>query len=46
MRSALLAEIAALGAGVEAAFGGVAQDVEGVVDHEGRITVVQTRPQV
>lgn len=30
---------------IEEALGG-AQDVEGVVDPQGRITVVQTRPQM
>ena len=34
-----------VGADVETAMGS-AQDIEGVVDPDGHITVVQTRPQV
>ena len=44
-RSALLARIAAAGAAVEAALGGP-QDIEGCVEADGTITLVQTRPQV
>ncbi len=44
-RDALLAETAALGAEIEAAFGGVPQDIEGVWTG-GQYTVVQSRPQV
>lgn len=41
-----LLHIAAAAAAVEAALGGVAQDVEGCVTADGRVWVVQTRPQV
>ena len=41
----MLARIAAASVAVECAFG-AAQDVEGVVDAEGRVHVVQARPQV
>ena len=42
----LLTRIGAVGIAVEKALGGQPQDIEGVVDVDGRITVVQTRPQV
>lgn len=45
LRDALLAETAALGVEIEAAFGGVPQDIEGVWT-AGHYTVVQSRPQV
>ena len=45
-RAALMARVARAAAAVEAACGGVAQDVEGCVDDEGNVYVVQTRPQV
>jgi alpha-glucan,water dikinase len=41
-----LGRIAAAAAAVEAACCGIAQDVEGVVAADGRVWVVQTRPQV
>ena len=41
----MLARIAAASVAVERAFG-AAQDVEGLVDAEGRVHVVQARPQV
>ena len=41
----LLAKIAATGFEVERAFGGQPQDIEGVW-HDGKVTVVQARPQV
>ena len=41
----LLAKMAATGFQVEEAFGGAPQDVEGVYQ-DGKITVVQARPQV
>jgi hypothetical protein len=41
-----LGRIAATSAAVVAACGGIAQDVEGVVAADGRVWVVQTRPQV
>lgn len=44
-RQALLRELAALGAAVEDAFDGVPQDVEGVAAADGRLFVVQSRPQ-
>jgi alpha-glucan, water dikinase len=44
-RAQLLARICEVGKVIEGAMGS-AQDVEGVVDPEGNITVVQTRPQV
>jgi alpha-glucan, water dikinase len=46
-RAALARRVARAASAVEAAMGGGApQDVEGVVDAQGRVTVVQTRPQV
>jgi alpha-glucan,water dikinase len=46
-RDALAQKVAKAAAAVEAAMGGGApQDVEGVVDAQGKVTVVQTRPQV
>ena len=44
-RAKLLGRICEVGKQVEAAMGS-AQDIEGVVDPDGGITVVQTRPQV
>jgi alpha-glucan,water dikinase len=44
-RAQLLEQVAALGMAVEGAFGSP-QDVEGAVDGEGRLFVVQSRPQV
>lgn len=41
----LLSRVAKAGALIEEALG-TAQDVEGVIDAEGNITVVQTRPQM
>ncbi|KAL4424418.1 hypothetical protein ABPG77_005661 [Micractinium sp. CCAP 211/92] len=46
LRQRLLAELPELGAGVEQAFGGVPQDIEGVRTAEGACFVVQSRPQV
>ena len=43
-RTELLARICKVGHEIEEAFGS-AQDVEGVVEEDGTITVVQTRPQ-
>jgi hypothetical protein len=42
----MLRELAQLGAAVEAAFGGVPQDIEGVRTADGGWYVVQARPQV
>jgi alpha-glucan,water dikinase len=44
-RRKLMADVAKVGAAIEAALGGP-QDVEGVVDPDGHVYVVQTRPQV
>jgi len=44
-RDALLTRLAEVGAAVEAACGGP-QDVEGVETAEGKVAVVQARPQV
>lgn len=44
-RRDLMARICSVGLSIEQALGG-AQDVEGVVDADGTITVVQTRPQM
>ncbi len=44
-RRELMSRICKTGLAIENALGG-AQDVEGVVDPQGRITVVQTRPQM
>ena len=41
----LMAEVCRTGLAIEQALGS-AQDVEGVVDHDCHITVVQTRPQM
>lgn len=46
MRGQLIDSISAVGKAVETAFGGVAQDIEGVVLPDGQIVVVQSRPQV
>lgn len=40
-----MSDIVKVGAAIEASLGS-AQDVEGVVDPDGRIYIVQTRPQV
>ena len=42
----VLSRILKVGMEIERALGGVPQDVEGVVDAKGVITVVQTRPQM
>jgi hypothetical protein len=44
-RQKLLTTVAEAGAAVEAALGS-AQDIEGVIDADGGLTVVQTRPQM
>ena len=44
-RKRLLAAVLRAGAEVEKALGS-AQDIEGVIDAEGNLTVVQTRPQM
>jgi hypothetical protein len=41
----VMSDICKVGAAIEAALGS-AQDIEGVVDPDGNIYVVQTRPQV
>lgn len=41
----LLTTVVKAGAAVEKALGS-AQDIEGVIDAEGNLTVVQTRPQM
>uniref|UniRef100_A0A7S0RVE0 Pyruvate phosphate dikinase AMP/ATP-binding domain-containing protein n=1 Tax=Pyramimonas obovata TaxID=1411642 RepID=A0A7S0RVE0_9CHLO len=41
-----VAKLAAAGAAVEAALGGVPQDVEGAVDAEGKVHIVQARPEI
>lgn len=46
MRGQLIDSIHKVGQAVEAAFGGVAQDIEGVVLPDGQVVVVQSRPQV
>jgi alpha-glucan,water dikinase len=46
MRGQLIDSISQVGKAVETAFGGVAQDIEGVVLPDGQIVVVQSRPQV
>lgn len=43
--SQVMSDICKVGAAIEAALGS-AQDIEGVVDPDGNIHVVQTRPQV
>jgi alpha-glucan,water dikinase len=45
-RESLTGRLYQAGLEIEAAMGQVAQDVEGVVDRDGRITIVQTRAQV
>jgi hypothetical protein len=40
-----MSDIVKVGAAIETSLGS-AQDVEGVVDHEGYVYIVQTRPQV
>lgn len=44
-RTSLLSQICEVGLAIEKALGS-AQDIEGVVGEDGKITVVQTRPQV
>lgn len=44
-RDQVLRKILEAGAAIEQALGS-AQDVEGVVDKDGNLTVVQTRPQM
>ena len=44
-RKDLVSRIAKVGVGIEEALGS-AQDVEGAVEEDGSITVVQTRPQM
>ena len=44
-RAKLLGDTCDIGAKIEKAMGS-AQDIEGVVDPDGKITIVQTRPQV
>lgn len=44
-RQKLLTTVAEAGAAVEKALGS-AQDIEGVIDADGKLTVVQTRPQM
>jgi alpha-glucan, water dikinase len=44
-RQKLLTTVAEAGAAVEQALGS-AQDIEGVIDANGELTVVQTRPQM
>lgn len=46
VRQVTLGRVAAAAAAVESAMGGAAQDVEGVVAADGRVWVVQARPQV
>lgn len=41
----VMSDIVKVGAAIEAALGS-AQDVEGVVDPDGSVYIVQTRPQV
>jgi alpha-glucan,water dikinase len=41
----VMSDICKVGAAIEAALGS-AQDIEGVVDPDGNVYVVQTRPQV
>ena len=41
----VMSDIAKVGAAIEKALGS-AQDIEGVVDPDGHIYIVQTRPQV
>jgi len=45
-RNRLLQRLADVGRQVEEAFGGVPQDIEGCVDPDDRIFIVQSRPQV
>jgi len=45
-RQGLLQRLADVGRAVERAFGGVPQDIEGCVDPQDRVFVVQSRPQV
>lgn len=40
-----MSDVVKVGAAIEAALGS-AQDIEGVVDHDGNVYIVQTRPQV
>jgi alpha-glucan,water dikinase len=45
-RESLMGRLYQAGLEIEAAMGQAAQDVEGVVGPDGRITIVQTRAQV
>jgi len=45
-RQSLLQRLADVGRSVEQAFGGAPQDIEGCVDQQDRIFIVQSRPQV
>lgn len=45
-RESLMGRLYKAGLEIEAAMGQSAQDIEGVVGRDGRITIVQTRPQV
>eukprot|EP00928_Gymnodinium_smaydae_P040973 TRINITY_DN2774_c1_g4_i1.p1 TRINITY_DN2774_c1_g4~~TRINITY_DN2774_c1_g4_i1.p1 ORF type:complete len:2307 (+),score=559.49 TRINITY_DN2774_c1_g4_i1:84-7004(+) len=45
-RKQLLSRLAEVGRAVERAFGGMPQDIEGCVDPQDRIFIVQSRPQV
>lgn len=45
-RAALLSKLVSLGGAIRTAFGGQHQDVEGVVDGNGGVFIVQARPQV
>eukprot|EP00930_Biecheleria_cincta_P046432 TRINITY_DN32012_c0_g1_i1.p1 TRINITY_DN32012_c0_g1~~TRINITY_DN32012_c0_g1_i1.p1 ORF type:complete len:2307 (+),score=411.66 TRINITY_DN32012_c0_g1_i1:130-7050(+) len=45
-RQTLLSRLAEVGRQVEEAFGGAPQDIEGCVDPQDRIFIVQSRPQV
>eukprot|EP00959_Pyramimonas_sp_CCMP1952_P062225 1300765-Pyramimonas_sp.AAC.1 len=44
--SGLVAKLAAAGVAVESALGGVPQDVEGAIDAEGTVHIVQARPEI
>eukprot|EP00929_Paragymnodinium_shiwhaense_P023633 TRINITY_DN14759_c0_g2_i3.p1 TRINITY_DN14759_c0_g2~~TRINITY_DN14759_c0_g2_i3.p1 ORF type:complete len:171 (-),score=44.08 TRINITY_DN14759_c0_g2_i3:180-692(-) len=45
-RKTLLNRLAEVGRQIEQAFGGMPQDIEGIVDPQDRIFIVQSRPQV
>jgi len=42
----LVTKLAAVAAQIEAAFDGVPQDVEGAMDAEGTVHIVQARPEI